>query len=297
MPSHTNTAITSARPEQPLGTMGPQTGPGPGPAGDSGQQPQTPLDAWTRVHRPAAPKQADLEPNPHQNRPFRPTARPTHTHRPTALPHRHVPLPRPTPPAPGPSDTWAPCAPTPTSPPGAQVPRLQRHPACGPQGTIHQPRRRLNRHPINAKTHQPHRQYGPRKRHLAVPRTRGPDPDPDPARANVLCDAPRANMPGHGLPTGVPHAEGGTPAARPAAAEGSGSTRTLAGHMGSQPRPAPVRDGQTRAATPIKDDAAHQPHRPPSHNAGRPRCTRLVGQRRMQRDARSGKEQRCQQRT
>ena len=60
------------------------------------------------------------------------------------------------------------CAPTPTSPSGAPVPRLLRHPALRTQGTIHQ--RRPNPHPINAKTHQPDRQFGPQKRRLAVPR-------------------------------------------------------------------------------------------------------------------------------
>ena len=93
-----------------------------------------------------------------------------HTHCPTALPHRHVPVPRPTPSAPGPSDPSAPCAPTPTSSPGAPVPRLQRHPARRPQGTIRRPRHKPNWHPNNATTHQPDRQYGPRKHHLAVTR-------------------------------------------------------------------------------------------------------------------------------
>ena len=36
----------------------------------------------------------------------------------------------------------------------------------------------------------------------------------------------------------------------------------LAGQMGSQPRPAPVPDGPTRAATPKKDDAAAPPAPP-----------------------------------
>ena len=58
---------------------------------------------------------------------------------------------------------------------------------------------------------------------------------------------------------GVTHAEGGTPAAKPAAAEGSGGTRAQAGHVGGQPRPATVPDGQTRAAMEMKDDAATQP--------------------------------------
>ena len=179
------------------------------------------------------------------------------------LPHRHVPLPRPTPPAPGPSNPSVPCAPTPTSPPGARVPRLQRHPARRPQDTIHQPRRRPNRHPINPNTHQPDRQYGPQKRRLAVPAPRvctwtetwcmppsGPTPCERPSQATGLDGGPASQ---------------GTPAARPAAAEGSGSTCTLAGHMGSQPRQAPVPDGQTRAATPVVDDAA-APVAPPAQS-------------------------------
>ena len=58
---------------------------------------------------------------------------------------------------------------------------------------------------------------------------------------------------------GVPHPDGGTPAVRPAAAEGNGGTRALAGHVGGQPRPAPVPDCQTRAATQLADDAATPP--------------------------------------
>ena len=55
MPSNTNMATTSARPEQPLGIMRPQTGPGPRPAGDPGPQPETPPDASTHGHWSAAP--------------------------------------------------------------------------------------------------------------------------------------------------------------------------------------------------------------------------------------------------
>ena len=168
LPSHRNTATTRSRPEQPLGTMRPQTSPRPGPAGDPGPQPLTPPDASTRGHSPAAPHRPTRGPTrttTHQSD----QRQAPHTHRQTALPlqlqdqppNRHVPLPRSTPPAPGPSDPSAPCAPPPMSPPGAPVPRLQPHPARQPQGTIYQPRRRPNRRPINAKTHQPDRQYGP----------------------------------------------------------------------------------------------------------------------------------------
>ena len=90
----------------------------------------------------------------------------------------------------------------------------------------------------------------------------GPDPDPDLTLTTVPADAPRANAPGHKLQTGAPHPEGGTPAARRAAAEGSGGTRALAGHVGARPRPAPVPDSQTRMATPMKDNAATPPALP-----------------------------------
>ena len=90
--------------------------------------------------------------------------------RPKALPHRHVPLPRPTPPAPGLSDPSAPYAPTPTTQPGAPVPKLQRQPTRRPQGTIGRPRHRPSPHPNSATTSQPDRQYGPQKHRLAVSR-------------------------------------------------------------------------------------------------------------------------------
>ena len=86
-----------------------------------------------------------------------------------------------------------------------------------------------------------------------------PDQEPDPTQAIVPADAPRANVPGQEPPTGPPHPEGGTPAARPAAAEGTGGTRALVGDVGGQFRPAPVPDGKTRSASPMKDDAATPP--------------------------------------
>ena len=70
MPSHTNTATASARPEQPVGTVRPQRSQGPGPADDPGQQPQTPTDASTRGHQPAAWTQANPELHPHHSPPL-----------------------------------------------------------------------------------------------------------------------------------------------------------------------------------------------------------------------------------
>ena len=94
-----------------------------------------------------------------------------------------------------------------------------------------------------------------------------PDPDPDLTHATVPPYAAWANAPGHELLTGIPHPESRTPAARPAAVEVSVGTRTLAGHIEDKPRPAPAPDGQTRAATPMKDEAATPPALPaqPKH--------------------------------
>ena len=78
MPSHTDTATASVRPEQPLGTVRPQTSPGPGPAGDPGPQPETPPDTSTRGHQPAAPTQANPEPHLHHSSRVGPTEGPTH---------------------------------------------------------------------------------------------------------------------------------------------------------------------------------------------------------------------------
>ena len=236
MPSHTNTATASARPEQPLGTMRPQTGPGPSPAGDRVPQPQTPPDASTRGHRRAAPTQANPKPHPHHSPPVQPTASPTHapsdgppTETRTATPtdatsarterplgtmrlHAHIPTGSPSPQAPA-----APCTSTPGyhPPAPAQVepaPHQRHDPPAGPA-------------------------VRPTEAPSGSPPAPGPDPDPDLAHTTVPADARRASTPGHKLATRVPHPEGGTPAARPAAAEGSGSTRALAGHIGGRPRP------------------------------------------------------------
>ena len=261
MPRHTNAATVSGRPEQPLGTMRLQTGPGPGPAGDPGPQPQTTPDASTRGHRPAAQTQANPEPHPHHNPPVRPTAGPTHTPsdgpptqtrtatpadatsaRPelplgTMHPRAHIPTGSPSPQVPATPYTSTPWY-HPSAPAEAEPAPQQRHdpPARPPVRPTEAP---SGSHPAPS-----------------------PDPDPDPRHGTVPADAPRANAPGHELPTGIPHPEGGTLAARPAAAEGNGGTRAPAGHEGGQAGPAPVPDAQTRAATPIKDDAATPPAPP-----------------------------------
>ena len=222
-PSHTNTATTSSRPEQPLGIMRPQTGPGPGPAGYPHPQPETPPDASTRGHWPAAPTQAKPEPQPHHNPPVRPAASSTHalsdgaptqtrtatptdatSARPERLlgtmrPQAHIPTG-----SPGPQAPAAPC----TSNPGY-------HPPAPAQAEL-APHQRQDP-PAGPAVRPPEATSG-------SPPATSPDPDPDAACATVWADAPRAKMPGHGLPTRVPHPEGGTAAARPAAAEGSGST-------------------------------------------------------------------------
>ena len=261
MPSHTNTATTSARPEQPLGTMRPETGPGPGPAGDPGPQPQTPSDASTRGNGPAAPTQADPEPHPHHSPPVRPTPSPTHT--PSDSPPTRTRTATPTDASSArperPLGIMRPQAHIPTGSPSPQAPAA----LCTSTPGYHPPAPARAR-PAAHQRHDP--PAGPAVRPTEAPSgsrpAPSPDPDPDLVHATAPTDAPRANTPGHGLPTGVPHPEGGTPAARPAAAEGSGSTRALAGNMGSQTRPAPVPDGPTRAATPIKDDAAAPPAPP-----------------------------------
>ena len=288
---HNDTRQSTTRPQQPESTRNHLPGGRACPAKRM-QQPHAP--GPSNASAPCAHKRAQARAPPatrvhnHKRQPTRPHAatgqRPRHrpswgptrttahqsnrrqapqTHRLTALPlqlqdrppHRHVQPPRPTPPAPGPSD------PSPT-PPGAPVPRLRRHPAHQPRRTIHQPRRRPNRHPINARNPPAGPAVRPTEAPSGSPPSPSPDPNPDPTRASVPADAPQANTPGHRLPTVVTHRKGATPAARPAAAEGSGRTRTLAGHMGSQPRPAFVPDGPTCEATPTKDDAAARPALP-----------------------------------
>ena len=292
MPSHTNMATASARPEQPLGTVRRQTSPGPGPAGDPGPQPKTRPDASTRGHQSAA----------FENRPtWSPTRtiarqsdrrRAPHTRRPTALPHRHIPLPRLTPPAPGPSDPSAPYAPTPTFPPGAPVPKLQRHQARRPRGTIRRPWHSPSRHHNNATTHQPDRQYGQLKHHLAVTRPRArtrtrtrhtppfrPTPRGQTRQAASSRLGPHIPKAGHRQP--------GPPRRSKKAREHWQATceASPGGHRCQMAKPERRRNWQTTQS--------RRPHHAPSHNLRSPRCA----PRRNGGDPRSGKKRHCQRRT
>ena len=215
-------------------------------------------------HHPTRPHAATSQQPRHRpsQRPTRTTVRQSdrrrapHTRRPTALPHRHLPLRRLTPPEPSPNDPSAPCAPRPTSPPATPVPKLQRHPARRRRDTIR--RAPAQAEPAPQQRHDP--PAGPAVRPTETPSGSHPGPSPypdlDPRHATVPADDPLANAPGCELVTGLLHPEGGTPAARLAAAEGNGGTRALAGHLGGLPRPAPAPDDQTQEATQIADNAA-----------------------------------------
>ena len=261
MPSHTNMATAGARPEERLGTVRPQTSPGPGPTGDPGPQPQTPPDASTCGQQPAAPTPANLEPHSHHSPPVRPNEGPRHVpsegpptqtctatptdatsarpERPlgTIRPHAHIPIGSPSPQAPATPSTSAPGYHPPAPAQAEPAPQQRHHPQAG----------QAVRPTETASGSQP---------------APGPDPDPDPTHATVAADALLANAPGRELLTGIRNPKGGTPAVRPAAAEGNGGTRVLAGHVGRRPRPAPAPDGQTRAATQLADDAATPPAPP-----------------------------------
>ena len=164
MPSPTNTAAAGTRPGQRLSTVHQQTSRGAGPTGDPAPQPHTPPDASACNHHRMT--QSHTYTTTHQSGP----QRAPHTHRPKALQHRHVPLLRSTPPAPGPSDPSAPYAPTPTTPARAPVPKLWQHRAHRPRGAICRPLYKPSRRPNGITTHQPDRQYGRRKRDLAIAR-------------------------------------------------------------------------------------------------------------------------------
>ena len=261
MPSHRNTATASARPEHPLGTVRTQTSPGPGPAGDPGRQPQTPPDASTRGHQPAAPTQATREPHPHHCPPIQPTEGPTHAPsdgRPsqtcTATPTDATST-RPE----GPLGTMRPHTHIPS---GSSSPQAQVTPSMSAPG--YHPPAPAQAKPAAQQRHDP--PVGPAVQPTeptsGSPPAPSPDPDPDPTHTTVPTDASGANAPPCELPTGVPHPDGGTSTARPAAAEGNGGKRALAGHMGGQPRPAPVQDGRTKEATQLADDAATLPAPP-----------------------------------
>ena len=241
MPSHTNTGTVSARPEQPLGSVPPQTGPGPGPAGHPGPQAQTPLDASTRGKQRAAPTQANQGPHPHHSPPVRQTEGPTHapsegtpTQTCTATPTDATSA-RPK----RPLGTMRPQAHIPTASPSRQAPDTPSTSAPG-----YNPPAPAQAEPAAQQRHDP--PAGPAVQPTETPSGShpAPRPDPDPAQATVPADDPRANAQGRELPMGVRHPEVGTPAARPAAAEGNGGTRALAGHEVGQPRPAPAPDGE-----------------------------------------------------
>ena len=236
-----------------------------------------PRDHPKRPHAAASQQPA----NQLQHRPTRSPTRTTahqygrqrapHTRRPKALPHRHVPLPRPTPPTPGPSDPSAPCAPTPTNPRGAPVPKLHGHPARRPRGSIRRPRHRPSRRPSSSTTHQPDRQYGQQKRHLAIARP--------PTRTRIRT---RRTPPSRLTPRGqthqaasyrqgcrvrrAGHRKPGLPRRRQLAARGHWQA-TWEASPGQHPcrmaRPERWHNWQT--AQP------RRPHRPPSHNGRSPR--------------------------
>ena len=167
MPSGTNTATACARPERSLRTMHPQNGPRPGPCRRPGSTtPNTTQHAATGQQLRHRPTRSPIRTTASQSD----QRRAPRTRRATVLPHRHVQLPRLTAPAPGLTDPLAPCAPTPTTPRGAPVPGVQRHPERRPRGTIRRPQHKPNQHPNNATTHQPDRQYGPGRHHSAVTR-------------------------------------------------------------------------------------------------------------------------------
>ena len=277
---------------QPLGTVRPQTSPGPGPTGDRGPQPQTPPDTSTRSRQPAAPTQGIPEPHPHHSPPVRPTEGPTHA--PSAGPPRQTCTATPTDATstrPGqPLGTMRLHARNPTRSPSPQAPATPSTSAPG-----YRPPALAQAKPASQQLHNPPK--GPAVRPTETPSGNrpapNPDPDPDPTHATVPADAPRANAPGRELPTGVPHPEGGTPVARPAAAEGTDGRR----HWQSTWEASPGRHTR-QMAKPEKWRNWHtaQPcrrHCPPSHNARSPRWT----PRRKRGDPRSGKKRHCQRRT
>ena len=205
---------------------------------------QTLPDTSRRGHRSAAPTRANPEHHPHHSPPVRPMASPTHTlsdgiltqthtatpsdaasARPeqplgTMRPHAHISIWSPSPQAPAASCTSTPGYHPPAPAQAERAPQQSKDPPAGQ--AVRPSEAPSGSHPDPS-----------------------PDPDPEPTHAMVQAEAPRASGPGHELPTGVPHPEGRTPAARPAAAERSGGMRALAGHVGGQPRSTPVPDGQT----------------------------------------------------
>ena len=267
MPSFTNTVTAGTQPGQPLGSVHPQRSPDPGFTGDRASRPHTPPDASGRDHQPAARQaaatQADPEPHPHHSPPIRPTEGPTHapsegppTQTCTATPTDAISA-RPE----RPLGTVRPHAHNPTECPSPQAPATPSTSALGCR-----PPAPAQAEPASQQHHDP--PAGPAVRPTETPSGNRPAPNPDPGldsdptHATVPADAPRANALGRELPTRVPHSEGGTPAARPASAEGTGGTRALSGHLGGQPGPTTAPEGQTREAAQPAGGAATPPAPP-----------------------------------
>ena len=266
MPSHTNTATTSTPPEQPLGTMRPQTGPGPGP-GDPGPQPQTLPDASTRSHRPATPTRDNLEPHPHHSPPVRPTTSPTHgpSDCPPAQTHTATPTNATSTRPEQPLGTMGPNAHIPTGSPSPQAPAKP----CTPTPGYHPPAW-AQAEPTPQHRHDP--PYGlavgpteaPSGSHLAP----SPDPDRHPMHATIPTDAPPSKRATPRAPDGGPvsreqntgsrarrggaewqHAGTGRPPGRPAQAGTRDGWRDLSGdayerqrsHAACTARPATTR--------------------------------------------------------
>ena len=261
MPSPTNTATARTRPEQPLGTVHPQTSPGPGPIDDPAPEPHTPPDASTRGRQPAACQpaatQANPEPHRHHSPPVWPTEGPTHvpsegpptqtcaatlTDATSARPER-------------PLGTIRPHAHDPTGSPSPQAPATPSTSAPG-----YHPPAPAQAEPASQQRYNP--QAGPAARRTETPSGNrpapNPDPNPDPTHAAVPADAPRANAPGRELPTGVPHPEGGTPETRLAAAEGGEQAERARNHTRpiSRPKPNPNHEHHKQ---PAKEGQHHNP--------------------------------------
>ena len=229
-----NTAAVGTRPEKLLGTAHPQMSPAPGPTRDPAPQPQTPHNA-SPCGRQAAAKKARPEPGAHHCTPILPTegprgARtkgpPTQTRTATLTDSTNA----------RPLSTVRPHAHNPAESPSPQDPATPS--ASAPRCHLPSPAQ-AKPHPHGTTTHQPGRQYGPQKRHLAVARP--------PTRARTQTRTRRA-PPSRLTPRGPPirKARQGRRTCRKATAE---------------------RKHNRRAPQPPR------PHRPPSHKAGSPRWT------------------------
>ena len=238
MPSPTNTAAAGTRPEQPLGTVHLQTSPGPGFKGDPAPQPQTAPEASTPGRQPAACQaagtQAHPEPHPHHSPQIWPTEVPRHA--PSEGPPTKTCTATPTDATNArPLGTVRPHAHNPTESPSPQGPATPS--TSAPRCHLPAP---AQTEPASQQHHDP--PAGPAVRPTETPSGNRPAPKPGPG--------PR---PGFG---------GGTPAAKPASAEGTGGTRALAGHVGGQPGMTPVPESQTREAVQPTGGAATPPAPP-----------------------------------